>query len=40
MEASNWEELDFMLKAAGIPTDKLMGIEIDSEDESEGCHMT
>lgn len=36
MEAGNWEELDFLLKAAGIPTDKVMGIGLDSEDESEG----
>lgn len=36
MEAGNWEELDFLLKSAGVPVDKAMGLGKDSSDESEG----
>lgn len=37
MEARDWEELDFLLKSAGVPTDKAMGLGGDSDDdESEG----
>lgn len=36
MEAGNWEELDFLLKEAGIPTGQVMGINPDSDEEGLG----
>jgi hypothetical protein len=35
MEAESWEELEFLLKDAGIPTDVAMGLGAGSDD-SEG----
>ena len=32
MEAGNWDELDFLLRSAGIPVDQAMGLS-DSEEE-------
>lgn len=31
MEAGDWEELDFLMKAAGIPADQVMGYSDDEE---------
>lgn len=37
MEAGNWEELDFLLKSAGVPIEKAMGlVGSDSDDDESG----
>ena len=32
MEASDWEDLAFLLDSAGVPADRAMGLEGDGED--------